>query len=393
MRILVCHSVYQHRGGEDAVVEAEVDLLQRHGHDVEVYLRHNVDLQHTGKLRIARDTLWSPRTAQELPDMVSRFQPDLIHVHNTFPTLSASLYWAADRLRVPVVQTLHNFRTLCVQAMFLRDDRVCEDCLGKLPWRGVVHGCYNGSPVQSAVLCASLGLHRLLGTYRNKIDRYIALNDFCRKKFVEGGLPAERISIKPNFVDLAPLPPPSTRDGILFVGRLSREKGIATLAEACGSDEMGSGLGVVKVAGSGPERHRLESLASVYLLGALGPDEVYQQMRNAQALVVPSIWYENFPRTIVEAFACGLPVIASRLGALPELVQDGITGMLFDPGNACDLREKLLWAQSHPQEMGRMGDAARRHYEQYWTGSANYALLMSIYEEVLARNPVSVAAS
>ncbi len=379
MRILVVHNAYQHRGGEDSVVEAEIALLRTHGHAVETYFHSNDDVAGMSSLALAWHTLWSPRTSHDLAEQTRRFQPDVIHAHNTFPLISPSLYWAAAHAGVPVVQTLHNFRLMCLNALFLREGKVCEDCMGQLPWRGVARACYRGSHAASAALAGMLTLHRGIGTYRNRVARYIALNEFCRGKFIEGGLPAGRVVVKPNFVDFA-APEPAPRAGLLFVGRLSVEKGVATLAKAMALLPDAA----LRVAGDGPEATVLEGVAGVTRLGSLPGEMVRQEMSRAAALVVPSIWYENFPRTIVEAFACGLPVIASRIGALADIVTDGETGLLFEPGNPRDLADKLAWAQAHPERMAEMGHKARAQYEAEFSAEVNYRRLMEIYDGVLA---------
>jgi glycosyltransferase involved in cell wall biosynthesis len=284
-------------------------------------------------------------------------------------------------MNVPVVQTLHNFRLFCAQAMFMRDGKVCEDCLGKLAWRGVLHGCYRGSKIQSAAVVSMQGLHRMLGTYQNKVTRYIALNQFCSDKFIEAGLPKARMTIKPNFIDLPQLENSDTqlRQGGLFVGRLSKEKGLATLAEAATIYSEAH----IDVVGVGPEEHMLSNNPNINLNGWQVPAEIYAHMRSASYLIMPSIWYENFPRTLVEAFACGLPVIASRLGAMAELINDGVTGLLFEPGNAKDLADKLQWADQHPAEMLNMGRQARHEYDAKYTSAINFKQLMEIYQDAI----------
>ncbi len=378
-RVLVVHNAYQHRGGEDTVVEAEIALLRAHGHEVETYFRSNDDVRTLSAPMLACQTTWSSRTVRDVEALLQHFRPDVIHVHNTFPLISPSLYWAAMRTGIPVVQTLHNFRLMCLNALFLREDKVCEDCMGRLPWRGVVRACYRGSHSASAALAGMLTLHRALGTYRNKVTRYIALNEFCRGKFIEGGLPAERVVVKPNFVDFA-APEPGSRSGLLFVGRLSAEKGVATLAAA-----MDSLTGVsLRVAGDGPEAALLDDVPGVTRLGSLPGETVRAEMAQAAALVVPSIWYENFPRTIVEAFASGLPVIASRIGALADIVKHGETGLLFEPGDPRDLAAKLAWAQANPERMVEMGRRARAQYEAEFSAEVNYRRLIAIYEDAIA---------
>jgi glycosyltransferase involved in cell wall biosynthesis len=259
--------------------------------------------------------------------------------------------------------------------MFLRNGQVCEDCLGRFPWRGVLHRCYRGSTPQSAVLAAMIGLHRALGTYQKLVTRYIALSDFSRTKFIAGGLPGERITVKSNFAEVPVLEHQGARSGALFVGRLSLEKGTQVLSRAA----QIRGSGVIDVVGAGPEQPPLESVRELRLLGWRDQDTVYAKMREAAYLVVPSICYENFPLTVVEAFANGLPVIASRLGAVAELVKDGVTGLLFEPGNAEDLAAKMAWADAHPEEVSRMGHAARYEYDTNYTPQRSYDALMDIY--------------
>lgn len=377
-RVLVVHNAYQHCGGEDSVVEAEMALLRARGHAVELFSVHNDSINGMGRVALAGRTLWSRTATAELDELITRFSPDVIHVHNTFPLLSPAIYWAASARHVPVVQTLHNFRLLCPQAMFLREGRVCEDCLGNLPWRGVARGCYRGSRAQTAVLAGMVSAHRALGTWQNKVTRYIALNAFCRDKFIAGGLPAERVVIKPNFVDFKP-PAALVREGFLFVGRLSAEKGIQVLVDAAAHV---SGARVA-VAGTGPEAQVLKGASGIDALGALDGEAVRVRMSGAVALVVPSVWYETFGLVIVEAFAAGAPVIASRLGVMPNLVEDGVTGLLFEPGNAADLAEKMRWALAHPEAMAAMGATARARYEALYTADRNYAQLTEIYREAI----------
>ncbi|KQV46923.1 transferase [Pelomonas sp. Root1217] len=378
LRVLVCHNRYQLRGGEDSVCESEVALLREHGHDVQMFERSNTELNEGSKLAAAMETIWSRDSGRAFRAALAEFRPQVVHVHNTFAKISPVIYWEAARAGVPIVQTLHNFRLLCPQAMFLREGKVCEDCLGKVPWRGAVRACYRGSVAQSTVLASMVTVHRAAGTWSNKVTRYIALNEFCRRKFIEGGLPADRIVLKPNFVDFD-APPAGSREGFLFVGRLSTEKGIETLVEA--AKKIGSAL--IRVAGTGPEAHLLEGVPGVQALGGLDGDAVRRQMSASAALILPSIWYENFPRTLVEAMACGLPIIASSIGALAELVEEGVSGLLFEPGNAADLAAKLIWAQDNPEAMAAMGLRARAIYEDKFTARRNYAQLIEIYEDAI----------
>jgi len=378
-RVLIVHNAYRHRGGEDNVVDAEIELLRQHGHDLEVYRRHNDDVARMPAASLAFQTIWSHRTTSDIAALIREFRPEVIHAHNTFPLVSPSLYWAAMRAGIPVVQTLHNFRLICLQAMLLRDGRACEDCIGKAPWRGVVHRCYRGSTMESGVLAGMLSVHRALGTFRDHVTRYIALSEFARKKFVNGGLPERRISVKPNFVDV-PRQPASVRTGGLFVGRLSEEKGIDVLVRALA---LCPGF-TCRMVGDGPEAHRVQSHMGAVALGWKSRQEVLDEMHHAQYLIVPSICYENFPLAIVEGFACGLPVIASRHGAMAELIAEGRTGLLFTAGSAEDLATKLRWAEANPERMQEMGRNARSVYEAKYTPGENYIQLRAIYAAAIA---------
>ncbi len=378
LKVLIAHNAYQQRGGEDSVVDAELALLRNNGQQVRLYSRHNDDIAEKGRLATVCDTFWSKRTSNDLDAIMADFQPDVVHVHNTFPLISPSIYWAAARKKIPVVQTLHNFRLLCPQATFLRDGQVCESCLGRFPLPGIRHGCYHESKAQTAVIGLMLGVHRQVGSYSGKVTRYIALNEFSREKFIAGGLPADKLVVKPNFVDIA-APAAVSRNGFLFVGRLSGEKGIDVLANAYSAECHGE----LAVAGSGPEADKLNGIPGLSALGYQSSTQVRDLMAHSAALVLPSICYEQFPMTLVEAYASGLPVIASRLGPMRELVDDGTTGLLFEPGNAVDLAEKMSWAKRHPQAMQEMGSNARSKYEALYTPARNYEQLMKIYEEAI----------
>lgn len=379
MKILIVHNKYRRRGGEDVVAEAEAAMLRRNGHEVESYIRRNDTIDEMVPSSLLQQTFWSSQTVKDLEGYVRDFMPDILHVHNTFPLVSPSLFWAAARNSLPVVQTLHNFRLICPQAMLLRSNAVCEDCLGGTPWRGALRGCYRDSVVQSTVLAGMLALHRTLGTYRDKVTRYIALNRFCKQKFIQGGLPAGRIVIKPHFVDLPP-PLEQSRSGALFVGRLAPEKGIRILR---GAIDLLPGRSV-KVIGGGPEIEHLTGHCDIEYLGERDKEDVIAAMQCAAYLVMPSIWYETFGMVILEAFACGLPVIASRHGAMQELIHEGKTGLLVEPGSIEDLAQKMAWADAHPEEMRQMGRNAREEYQRRYTSEENYQQLMRIYDDALA---------
>ena len=386
LKILVAHSAYQQRGGEDSVVETEIQLLRSFGHEVVEYRRDNASIDPTQRLNLLQQTIWSRSSARAIRELAHEHKPDVLHAHNTFPLLSPAIYWAAEQVGMPVVQTLHNYRLLCAQAMFLRNGAVCEDCLGKLPWRGITRKCYRDSAPQSAALVGMLGLHRALGSYSRKVARYVTLSEFSKRKFVAGGIPAEKLVVKPNFADIV-APADGARVGALFVGRLAEEKGLQVLLDAL---RMSPAV-ICTIVGDGPQRELVEASQDVRFLGPSKQEQVYAQMRQASYLVMPSICYEQFPRTLVEAFACGLPIIASRLGPLAELIEDGETGLLFDAGSAQDLASKIHFAEAHPDIMRQIGAKARAEYEAKYTPQRNYQRLMAIYMDAISVNKTQLS--
>lgn len=387
MKILLIHNAYQQRGGEDAVVAAEARLLEERGHEVVFYRRHNDELRKRGPFATVSagiDSIWAQDSYHTLKKLLFVEEPDVAHFHNTVPLISPAAYYACAEAGVPVVQTLHNYRLLCPGGQFLRDGQVCESCMGRLVlWPGIVHACYRGSRAATTAVSTMLMVHRVMGTWQKKVDVYVALSEFAKNKFILGGLPAGRIVVKPNSVFLDFEERTATTEYALFVGRHSEEKGLRVLIEAwrrCGVRIP------LRIVGDGPLRRQIEQeaerhrMADISFLGQLPPGETQKQMRGARFLLFPSIWYEGFPLTVAEAFACGIPVVCSRLGSLEEIVQDGRTGLHFSAGDSKDLAAKVEWAWTHPTEMEEMGRAARREYENKYTPERNYEALLQIYE-------------
>ncbi len=388
MRILVAHNAYLYRGGEDTVVEAEISLLRRYGHEVMLYRRDNAELDALPRWKAAVDSVWSKRTIDEVGRLLCSFRPHLMHVHNTFPLISPSLYGVADRWGVPVVQTLHNFRLLCPQAMLMRNGRYCDDCVGRWPWRAVLHRCYRGSLAQTAVSAGVLSAHRALGTWRSRVHRFIVLNQMCREIFIRGGLPAEKLCIKPNFVEAAGAPGDHARSGGLFIGRLAPEKGVLTLVQAL-QQKPGTRI---TVCGSGPLQGVVEQSKQLDYVGFERGEALRARIAGAAFLVMPSTGIESFGLAAIEAFACGTPVIASRHGGLREIVEHGRNGLLVPPGDAKALAEAMDYAFANPMQMRRMGMEAYQTYLARYTPERNYATLLSIYHQALAPLPTSLTA-
>jgi glycosyltransferase involved in cell wall biosynthesis len=386
VNILLVHNTYQQPGGEDVVFKQEGRMLENKGHCVTRYERSNWEAdKYTGlrQISLARRTVWASDTRREFLRLLRAQKPDIVHVHNTFPMISPSIYSACSELKVPVVQTLHNYRLLCPAATLFRDGKVCEECMTASLWRGIEHRCYRKSRAATAVAALMLAFHRMRGTWKREISCYVALTNFSKSKFVEGGLPAERIFVKPNFVD--PDPGARTGDGeyALFVGRLSPEKRVSTVLQAWKRLRLPI---PIMVLGGGPDQAELEAqaaldnLSNVHFHGQVPRERTLAAINNARFLVFSSEWYENFPVTIAEAFACRTPVIASRLGAMAEIVGDGYSGLHFTPGDPEDLARKVEWAWTHPDEIRTMGENARKEYESKYTAEKNYPRLMEIYE-------------
>jgi glycosyltransferase involved in cell wall biosynthesis len=398
MKIVLVHNQYQQGGGEDVVFAQEHGNLERAGHKIVAYRRSNWEIDNPSPLRrlaLARDTVWSARSRCDFAQLLDRETPDIVHVHNTFVVISPSIYSACQERGIPVVQTLHNFRLMCPTATFYRDGSICEACAERGLWNAVRHGCYRDSRTASATVAVMLATHRLLGTWRDSIDAYIALTAFSRGKFIAAGFASDKIFVKPNFIDPDPGHRAMVGDYAVFTGRLSGEKGVMTLLRAW---ERLSVRCPLQIIGDGPERPQLKAFArernirGVTFRGRLTREETLAAVKGARFVIVPSVYYEGFPMVIVEAMACGVPILGSRLGAMEEIVADGVTGLHFTPGDADDLMRKVEWAWRHTSDMCEMGHAARHEYENRYTADRNYSLLMEIYERTLNRAIGSVPA-
>jgi len=397
MKVLLIHNYYQEPGGEDVVYEQERQLLESHGHHVVTYQRTNSELRgYSGlqQLSLLKKAIWAGDVYREILELVRKESPDIAHVHNTLVQISPSVFAACRAGGVPVVQTLHNFRLMCPAATFFRDGRVCEDCQVSSLWQGVRHACYRDSFTATATIALMLQVHRLAGTWRKGVTGYIALTEFSKNKFLEAGIPAEKIHVKPNFVAPDPGAKEHAGDFAVYVGRLSPEKGLQTLLRAW--KELRAPI-PLRIVGDGPLRQELERMASAFnlaevtFLGHQTREATQAIIKEARLLVFPSHYYENFPMTLVEAFSCGTPVICSRLGAMQEIVKDHVNGLHFRPGDTTDLAGAVEWAWGNPERMSAMGKAARRDYELKYTAETNYAALMAIYQHAITLNHREVA--
>jgi glycosyltransferase involved in cell wall biosynthesis len=379
VRILILHSRYRSgaASGENRVVEDEARLLSEGGHDVEVFAPSVRDPSGMELIRTGARVVWSGQAAAAVRKRLGQFQPDIVHCHNLFPALSPSVLREASE-RAPVVMTLHNYRLMCLPGIFLRDGRICEDCLGRTPWPGVVHGCYQDSVPASFALGASLRLHRHLGTF-DRVGLYLAISQFVRTKHLEGGLAPERVVVKPHFAwpgELRQTP----GEYFLYLGRLSQEKGVATLLEAWHGIRA-----KLLVVGDGPDTTRLRSMApsNVDFMPTVIPDKARILIRSARAVLVPSLSFEGAGKVVMEAYAAGVPAVVSRAGGLPEFVQDGVTGLLIPPGDV------KAWAEAierlfDDSECDRMGRASLRLWADEYSPERGLTQLEDVYRFAIA---------
>ncbi|MEM6776076.1 MAG: glycosyltransferase [Planctomycetota bacterium] len=384
MRILYCHNYYRHRGGEDVSFESDVKLLRRRGHEVITYTKDN---QHLGSnhLSNATRTVWNRQAASEVEELIRRTKPHLMHCNNLFPQISTSIYKPARAHQVPIVQALRNYRSFCANSFFYRAGKVCTKCLHSLAaWNGISKRCYRNDRLATSVLVASQGFNRVLRIQDRYVDAFITPTQFSKSIHCEGGFDSDRIHVRPNFILPDPGFQPDKLPYFVVVGRLSLEKGVRDVIHAWRNLNTDC---IVKIIGGGPESSELKELAgsmrNVEFLGELAPDDLIREVASAQALLMPSRWFETFGRTMGEAFACGTPVLASRLGAMEEMVTEHVNGMFFEAGNPRSIAETVKrFMNLTADERAEMSHAARHSYVTRMSAAESYDCLLSIYRLV-----------
>jgi glycosyltransferase involved in cell wall biosynthesis len=393
MKILTIHNKYQHRGGEDEVRDAEDQLLQSRGHQVRSLTFDNAGIGGFGAALIGLSTPWSQASYRRVAGEIASWRPDIVNVHNFFPLATPAVHYAAASAGVPVVQTLHNFRTLCPSGVLFREGKPCEECIGKVvPWPGIVHACYRESHIASAAVAAMNSVHNVMKTWQTQVTLFFALTEFARQKFIQGGFPSERLVVKPNFVGLDLGPGLGHGDFIFYAGRLSEEKGIPLLLNAWRTAKPN---GRLLLAGDGPLTPLVEEFCrrdhTIQYLGRLPLAETYRYMGDARAFVFPSLWYEGMPRAIIEAFSRGTPVIANRLGSMTEMIRHQETGWLVDSGDCGAFACALSFAFTDQFDHARVRSEARAEFERNYTADRQYELLMTAYQHAIDR-PIPTAA-
>ncbi|GAB4446615.1 MAG: glycosyltransferase family 4 protein [Anaerolineae bacterium] len=391
MRILMCHNLYRFRGGEESAKDLLTTLLQAHGHEVVEHLADSREIEAYGpvaKLGLGLRILYSRQSARAIRRLVAEARPDVAHVHNVFPLLSPSVYVALHDLGVPVVQTINNFRLLCPNGLFFIDGAVCTRCSGGNYAHAVVHRCLHGSLAMSAAYAASLALHWRLGTFPDKMGFLLPTNHFTAQALARRMRDPSRLIVMPYPIGSLKATPPRTDFGpvVVYMGRLSVEKGVSTLVEAMArTPEL-----TLRVIGEGPARAALEAqaaalgLRNVAFLGFVPGAARFDHVRAATCLVQPSVCHEQYPMAVAEAMALGVPVVASRMGGMPELVREGETGLLFEAGRADELAAHLKRLATNPALVRRLGEGARAAIARDHDPEAYYARLMDVYRRARA---------
>lgn len=383
--VLMAHNYYQVPGGEDTVFHNEINMLEKNGHKVTKYTRHNDEIKGgvLSKLKLGIDTIFSFKTYKEVKKLIDENEIDVVHVHNTLPLISPSIYYAARAKKVPVVQTIHNFRLLCPGATFTRNGEICEDCVSKCLEQSLKHRCYRDSLAQTFIMYAMLKFHRIIGTY-NKIN-YITLTNFNKNKLLNLVKDESKIYVKPNFVEKRDKVERALEDYFVYIGRLDDIKGINFLVEAWKEIDKNIDLYVI---GTGPEEEKVKKfikendIKNIKMLGFMQREEAFKIIQKSRAIIVPSKWYEGFPMTIAESFSLGVPVIGSKVGNIESIIDDRTSGLLFEMNNKTSLKEIIDHIFYNKQKNRELGEHAYKIFSQYYTDENNYKTIISIYQDL-----------
>ncbi|WP_284123830.1 glycosyltransferase family 4 protein [Parerythrobacter aestuarii] len=387
LRILQVHNYYGSSApsGENGVVDLERAVLLEAGHDVRLFSRHSDTIRAQGALGLLKgavSTPWNKAAADDLCQQVAGFQPAIVHTHNTFPLISPAIFKAL-RGKAARVLTLHNYRLFCPAGIPMREEKVCTLCLDRhSAWPALRHGCYRNSRLATAPLALTVELHRRIGTWANEVDAFIVLSEFQKELMAEAGLPADKLHVKPNFYTGNPsVTDWGDRSGeIVFVGRLSREKGVHTLLEAW--RHWGADAPRLKLFGDGDDREELmrQSVGlPIEFAGQVSPKEAVAAIANARLMVLPSEWFEGFPMVIAEAFAHGTPIAASEIGPLDTIVRTAGAGTSFPAANARVMQARIAELWSDQAALARCSSNARTAFEQHFTAEATVSRLREIY--------------
>lgn len=381
MKILQAHNFYQYAGGEDTVVAQEKNMLEEKGHQIIPFYKYNEEIKNYSglkKLKLFQQTGWSKPSFQEVDQLIQKEKIDLCQVHNFLPLISPSIYYACKKNKVPVVQTLHNYRLICCNGLFLRDGKVCEDCLGKTPYGAVLKKCYRNSSIQTFALAHMLQKNTNMNTWNKMVDAYFCLTDLAKEKFIAHGIDEERLIVKPNFLDIDLEPVKEKSPYLLFIGRLTESKGVLLIKELAEQTQI-----PIKIAGYGELENEFKNASNIEFLGKMSHTESLKLIQKANALLFPSIWYEGMPMTLLEAFALKTPVIASNLGAMKSMMKHKETGLLFEPNSVTDLKEKVDFALSNPNKLKEIAKNSYKNFINLYSKEANYKMMKEVFESLI----------
>lgn len=379
MKILQVHNKYKKRGGEETVVEQERNILIEHGHEVIQYIRDSSSSDQMPKSELIK-TMFSQRgsrkVAEELKRLIETERPDICHVHNVFPLITPSVYYACKELRVPVVQTVHNYKLLCTNSLLFRDGEVCEQCVGHSLYRSIKYKCYRDSYLATALTADALEYNRKKGTWKKLIDKYVCLTEFQREKLVDGGLPADKITIKPNFTEVSEHVSVYGED-ILFIGRLDDSKGLQDLLFIV--EEMPDVKFTIIGASDDPEI--FNPFENVNYLGQVSREKVLSAIANCKAVIFPSKYYEGMPMVIIEAFSLHKSVIARDTGAMSSMIDHEVNGLKYS--NRGELESYVELISSDLPLAKRLGNGGYHSFLEKYSVHSAYTNLINLYETVL----------
>jgi glycosyltransferase involved in cell wall biosynthesis len=389
MKILLVHNFYQHRGGEEVSVELLSKILTDNGHKIIPFYYDSNDIRKfnfVDKFLIPFRLLYSKTTKNKVEQLIFKEKPDIAHIHNLFPLITPWILYTLKKYNIPVVMTLHNYRLLCLNGLFLKNDgEICESCKNGNFVCGILNKCYHNSYFQSTGVAMPLWFHRKMWTFVKNIDVFIAPSKFLRQKYIASAFPQENIITIPHFIDLENYKTDIQFDNYaIFIGRLSQEKGVLTIVKAF-KDIAGIKL---KILGEGPFKKELQNFVTnnkidnIEFLGFVNGKEKVDLLKKAMFLIFPSECYENMPYTILESFACGVPVVASKIGGVVELVEEGITGFLFEAKNVSDLKGKIIKLVSDKELLLRMRNNVRKVAEEKYCKEVGYRNIISVYQKL-----------
>jgi glycosyltransferase involved in cell wall biosynthesis len=386
MKILQVHNYYRNRGGEDLVLEMEKLMLEKYGHEVIQFVAHNNEINSfSKKIKMLFNFRRSKKFDNLLFNKLTKELPDIVHFHNIYPLLTPSIFSVCKKLNIPIVQTLHNFRMMCINGLFYRNGSICEDCSYKTPYSGLFHKCYRDSYLASFSMTDSLRYHNRKNTWNNDVDAFIVLTEFAKEKFEHYGVSNKKLFVKPNFMpDNETLRISGNKnDYVLYVGRLSKEKGILWLLEAWKSIDV-----PLIIAGDGPLSSEVvnSNNPNIKYVGLLERNQLSDLYSDASMLVMASEWYEGFPMVIIESLSHGVPVIVPDIGGLGDVINDSINGYVYRSKDIDHFKNRVLSIFFDVQAQNRLSKNSEKSYKDSFSDAINIKTLLDIYRKVIKNN-------